>query len=133
MVLCNSITPPDSRVTFHNTSTLFLKAVRVSGDFISIYKMSLDVPVRGVLYRASCCRTGPPPSLYPLHKANISAEVMRNFRSTEMIFSSKVHATPFVGFSTSIFKSCCGIMAQLPRSIQHPHLGLNQKCQIKLI
>lgn len=54
-----------SRVTFHNTSILFPKAVKVSGDFISVYKMSLDVPVTGVLYCNICCGTGPPPTLPP--------------------------------------------------------------------
>lgn len=57
---------------------------------------------------------------------------MRNFCSTETIFSSKGHAIPAVGFSTSVVKSCCGSMAELPGSIQHPELGLNQKCQNKL-
>lgn len=105
MVLCNLITPPDSRVTFHKTSTLFPKIVRVSGDFISIYKMSLDVPVRGVLYCDSCCGTGPPPSLYPIPKTIISMAVIRNFHSTKIIFSSKGHAIPVVRFSTVVFKS----------------------------
>lgn len=57
MVLCNLVIPPDGRVTCHNTSILFPKIDWVSGDFIGIYKMSLDVTVRDVLNCDSDCGT----------------------------------------------------------------------------
>lgn len=120
MVLCNLITPPDSRVTFHKTSILLLKIVGVSGDFISIYKMSLDVSMRAVLYCDKCficdrcCGTDPPPSiLYPKQTSLLC--LWEISIAPRQLFHQRVPCALW----DSLFKSWCGIMAELITSIQH--------------